>query len=146
MACAGCFRRDMLITDTTRCKKCASFVKHFDTKDGVRRLSCKADGDIKAITDHAAVAKVVIKDTSSDRFMPRSHQYSDADWATLSPEEISKIQAASPPSQKTMNAKETSQMKRLQESLASAQAEIKKLKAENVKLSKHVEAVKRIFK
>lgn len=41
IACAGCFSRDMRITDGTRCKKCASFVKHWDTKDGVRCLACK---------------------------------------------------------------------------------------------------------
>ena len=26
----------------TRCKRCASFVKHWDTKEGLRRLQCKA--------------------------------------------------------------------------------------------------------
>ena len=30
VACAGCFKRDMRITDTTRCKKRARFVKHWD--------------------------------------------------------------------------------------------------------------------
>ena len=28
IAGAGCFKTDMRITDSTRCKKCASFVKH----------------------------------------------------------------------------------------------------------------------
>jgi len=46
IACVGCFERDMLISDATRCKKCASFVKHWDTKGGMRRLACKTDGDI----------------------------------------------------------------------------------------------------
>lgn len=41
IACAGCFKRDMKITDSTRCKKCASFIKHWDLKDGVRRDQCK---------------------------------------------------------------------------------------------------------
>jgi prefoldin subunit 5 len=45
-----------------------------------------------------------------------------------------------------MNAKETAQLKRLQENLASAQAEIKTLKAENLKLSKANEAVRKILK
>ena len=50
IACAGCFTRDMLITDSTRCKKCASFVKHWDFKDGVRRLECKnTSSDINEI-------------------------------------------------------------------------------------------------
>ncbi len=43
IACAGCFACDMKITDSTRCKKCASFVKHWDVKDGLRRLTCKED-------------------------------------------------------------------------------------------------------
>jgi len=46
IACVGCFKRDMLIADATRCKKCASFVKHWDTKGGVRRLVCMADGEV----------------------------------------------------------------------------------------------------
>ena len=50
IACVGCFKRDMRITDTTRCKKCASFVKHWDTKDGERRLQCKnSDLNIEAV-------------------------------------------------------------------------------------------------
>ena len=61
MVCAGCFRRDMLITDATRCKKCASFVKHFDTKDGVRRRLCKEDGDVNHLP--ANCTEVVIKDS-----------------------------------------------------------------------------------
>ena len=64
MVCAGCFRRDMLITDATRCKKCASFVKHFDTKNGVRRRSCKDDGDIN--TMDADCTEVVIKDGATE--------------------------------------------------------------------------------
>lgn len=44
IACVGCFRRDMKITDNTRCKKCSSFVKHWDLKDGQRRLGCKETG------------------------------------------------------------------------------------------------------
>jgi len=46
IACVGCFKHHMLISDTTRCKKCASFVKHWDTKGGVRHLACKTDGDV----------------------------------------------------------------------------------------------------
>jgi len=45
IACAGCFKREMLLTDATRCKKCSSFVKHMDMKQGVRRLKCKDDGE-----------------------------------------------------------------------------------------------------
>jgi hypothetical protein len=39
--CAGCFNRDMRITNVTRCKKCSSFVKHWDTKDRLRCIQCK---------------------------------------------------------------------------------------------------------
>lgn len=45
IACIGCFKRDMLITDCTRVKKCSSFVKHWDTKKGLRCQTCKGDGD-----------------------------------------------------------------------------------------------------
>ena len=41
IACVGCFRRDMRITDVTRCKKCSSFTKHWDTKNGLRVMQCK---------------------------------------------------------------------------------------------------------
>jgi len=30
----GCFKRDKLVSDSTRCKTCASFVKHWDTEGG----------------------------------------------------------------------------------------------------------------
>jgi len=40
IACIGCFKRDVLVSDTARCKKCGSFVKNWDTKAGVRRLMC----------------------------------------------------------------------------------------------------------
>lgn len=68
IVCAGCFRRDMRITDTTRCKKCASFVKHWDSKDGIRRLHCKGDGDSTAIrvTDEENVASVVEIDSETE--------------------------------------------------------------------------------
>jgi len=47
IACGGgCFSRNMRITDGTPCKKCASFVKHWDTKDGVRRLTCKNSSSV----------------------------------------------------------------------------------------------------
>ena len=50
IACAGCFKADMRITDSTRCKKCASFVKHWDVKDGQRHGHCKETGfDIKKV-------------------------------------------------------------------------------------------------
>jgi len=55
IACVGCFRHDMLITDTTRCKKCSSFVKHMDMKQGVRRLKCKDDGEANHVTAPDAV-------------------------------------------------------------------------------------------
>jgi len=44
IACAGCFKCDMKITDNTRCKKCATFVKHWDKKDGVLRDACRDTG------------------------------------------------------------------------------------------------------
>ena len=51
IACAGCFKRDMRITDSTRCKKCASHVKHcWDTRAGQRKDEYKDTGsDIKDI-------------------------------------------------------------------------------------------------
>ena len=36
IVCAGCFRDGMTLADDSRAKKCASFVKHWDTKDGLR--------------------------------------------------------------------------------------------------------------
>ena len=59
IACAGCFHREMKISDSTRCKKCSSFVKHFDTKDGVRRTECKETGsDIKDIAENCRKVKM----------------------------------------------------------------------------------------
>jgi len=55
IACVGCFRHDMLITDATRCKKCSSFVKHMDMKHGVRRLKCKDDGEANHVTAPGAI-------------------------------------------------------------------------------------------
>ena len=45
ITCAGCFKRDMLITDSSRCKKCSSFTKHWDMKSGERVAKCKETGD-----------------------------------------------------------------------------------------------------
>lgn len=68
LVCAGCFKRDMSITDTSRCKKCASFVKHFYTfngKDGSgRRTQCKEDGDIQTLD--ANCTRVVVADAGTD--------------------------------------------------------------------------------
>jgi len=55
MACLGCFQRTMRISDTTRCKKCSSYVKHHDFEGGVRRLQCKEGGDAKDIQPVKAV-------------------------------------------------------------------------------------------
>ena len=64
IACAGCFTRDMRITDATRCKKCSSFGKHHDTKDGLRISTCKGNLDIlKAMAD---ASKEVVIDTDAD--------------------------------------------------------------------------------
>lgn len=63
VACAGCFRNDMKITDKTRCKMCSSHGKHFDTKDGIRIATCKDDGDIGRITE----TKEVIIDTDASK-------------------------------------------------------------------------------
>ena len=60
IACIGCFRRDMRVSDPTRCKKCASFVKHWDAKDGVRRLLCEGDAD-EMEDDHVGHAIVEAK-------------------------------------------------------------------------------------
>jgi len=57
IACIGCFRRNMRISDATRCKKCASFVQQWDAKDGVRRLLCKGDAD-EMEDDHVGHAVV----------------------------------------------------------------------------------------
>jgi len=46
IACVGCFKQNVLVSGTTRCKKCASFVKHWDTKGGVRCLLCEPDGNV----------------------------------------------------------------------------------------------------
>lgn len=81
IACVGCFRRDMRITDGTRCKKCASFVKHWDTKDGVRRLVCKESiaagssvvlefdrpgGDLKGVSDADLLNEVKARGLQGD--------------------------------------------------------------------------------
>jgi len=65
IACVGCFRHDMLITDATRCKKCSSFVKHMDMKHGVRRLQCKDDGEANHVSapDAVEVRVPVTKDS-----------------------------------------------------------------------------------
>jgi len=44
IACAGCFKCNVKMTDNTGCKKCAPFVKHWDKKDGVRRDACRDTG------------------------------------------------------------------------------------------------------
>lgn len=44
IACATCFDRGMRINDTTRCRKCCSFVKHHDKKNGERIRECKKGG------------------------------------------------------------------------------------------------------
>jgi len=54
IACIGCFKRDMLISDAAGCKKCASFVKHWDAKAGVQRLLCEPDGDAAKLEDAQA--------------------------------------------------------------------------------------------
>jgi len=60
LACVGCFKRDMRIADGTRCKMCSSFVKHWDTKDNVRRLACKINGDVAALESaHAGRAALL---------------------------------------------------------------------------------------
>lgn len=46
IACVHCFRRDMRVTDSTRVKTCASFVKHWCNKEGKRLMGCKDDGDV----------------------------------------------------------------------------------------------------
>lgn len=58
LACADCFRRDMRITDSTRVKTCASFVKHWSTKQGARVCGCKEDGDVNFI--NADITQVVV--------------------------------------------------------------------------------------
>lgn len=60
VVCVGCFRRDMRITDRTRCKQCASFVKHWDMKDGGRRLECKTDSDSVGL-DSSNTRRVIIQ-------------------------------------------------------------------------------------
>ena len=44
IVCAGCYRDGMTLADDSRVKKCASFVKHWDNKDGRRYLKCKESG------------------------------------------------------------------------------------------------------
>jgi len=65
IACVGCFRHDMLITDTARCKKCSGFVKHMDMKHGVQRLKCKDDGEANHVMapDAVEVRVPVTKDS-----------------------------------------------------------------------------------
>ena len=56
IACTGCFHPSMRISDATRCKKCASFVRHWEKKDGVRRpLQCKEPN----LTHEAAACEMV---------------------------------------------------------------------------------------
>lgn len=40
LVCSGCFKEGMTLMDTSRCRMCSSFVKHWNTKDGVRRSKC----------------------------------------------------------------------------------------------------------
>lgn len=65
LVCSGCFRRDTRLNDKKRCKMCGSFVKHFDTKDGVRRLQCKEDGLINHL--EAICTEVVVAPETPDR-------------------------------------------------------------------------------
>lgn len=64
LACADCFRRDMRITDSTRVKTCASFVKHWSTKAGRRVCGCKDDGDVNFID--ADITRVVVDTDTRD--------------------------------------------------------------------------------
>ena len=77
IVCAGCFRDGMTLADDSRTKKCASFVKHWDTKDGHRRLKCK-ESDISkvaancpriTVADGMADGVVTLKDASNDEIL-----------------------------------------------------------------------------
>jgi len=75
IACAGCFKRDMRITGATGCKKCASFVEHWDTKDGLGRVKCQETGS--EIRDFAADCRQVTTDflaTTTKRSKPSTRQ------------------------------------------------------------------------
>lgn len=61
IVCAGCFKRDMRLADCTRCKTCSSFVKHHETRKGVRQKACKED----TIADVAAACKRVTLETTA---------------------------------------------------------------------------------
>jgi len=64
IACIGCFKRDVLVSDTAPCKKCGSFVKHWDTKAGFRRLVCKPDGDVAKL-EGAHAGRAVFAEASA---------------------------------------------------------------------------------
>jgi len=91
IACIGCFKQDMRITDSARCKKCASFVKHWDAKAGVRRLICKPDGDVAKLEGaHAgravfveASAAAKLDNAASDDVMTDKEQPDPSKAATL---------------------------------------------------------------
>ena len=40
VVCPGCFKEGMTLMDSSRCRMCSSFVKHWNTKDGERRVKC----------------------------------------------------------------------------------------------------------
>lgn len=44
--CAGCFKDGMTMSDTSRCRTCSSFVRHWDNKAGERKMKCNADRSI----------------------------------------------------------------------------------------------------
>ena len=73
IVCAGCFRDGMTLADDSRVKKCASFVKHWDNKDGRRRLKCK-ESDISKVAANCPRTAVVdgvvtLKDASNDEIL-----------------------------------------------------------------------------
>lgn len=44
--CAGCFKDGMTMSDTSRCRTCSSFVRHWDNKAGERKMKCNTDRSI----------------------------------------------------------------------------------------------------